>query len=175
MPTESHYRDVARPPVRMAELAEMPAISELPKENAEKEPACAAFGYLRGQHDRAAMLEFRFRDGNTEAFPYSWLGPVRFNPSVGLLLRFTGDLVTLVLIRGSNLDAAVGPGSINLIERGIERNRVTFVREMDEAESRRIGEGGPTIDRIEVAEFETQAQLTTWLKAKAPVFLRGRE
>jgi hypothetical protein len=26
-------------------------------------------------------------------FPYSWLGPWRYNPSEGLLLKFSGDVV----------------------------------------------------------------------------------
>ena len=34
----------------------------------------------------------------------AWLGPWQYNPSEGLLLKFSGDLVYLVLIRGSNLD-----------------------------------------------------------------------
>jgi hypothetical protein len=142
------------------------------KENSD-EDNCSAFGFLRGLHDRAPMIEFRFRDGNLEAYPYSCLGPIRFNPSVGLLLRFTSDVVTLVLVRGSNLDADLGTGSVNLIDRGIERHRVTWVREMDEREIRNVGDGGPTIDRIEVAEFETQAELCAWMKKLAPQFLRA--
>jgi hypothetical protein len=65
-------------------------------------------------------IEFRYRDGNSDFYRYSWLGPWRFNPSVGLLLKFTGDVVTLVLIRGSNLDALVNQ-SINLTDLGIAR------------------------------------------------------
>lgn len=133
---------------------------------------CPAFGFLRGLRERAVTVEFRFRDGNAEAFPYSWLGPVRFNPSAGLLLKFTGDVVTLVLIRGSNLDAPVNQDAINLTDRGLHRHRVTWVREMEEGEIRKVGEGGPTIDRIEVAEFESHEAVEEWLKKKAPVFLR---
>jgi hypothetical protein len=43
---------------------------------------------------------------------------------------------------------------------------------MDEQELRRVGEGGPTIDRIEVAEFEAQEELREWLKKVAPAFVR---
>ncbi len=49
-------------------------------------------------------MEFRFRNGNSEWFPYSWLGTWQYNPSEGLLVKFSGDLVYLVLIKGSNLD-----------------------------------------------------------------------
>ena len=121
---------------------------------------------------RALAVEFRFRDGNNEWFPYSLLGSWQHNPSVGLLLKFTGDVVTLVLIRGSNLDALVGQSTVNLTDRGFQRHRITFVREMDEAELRQVGEGGPTIDKIEVAEFESHEELREWLKKKAPAFVR---
>lgn len=174
MPAETSILDTGRRP-SLASLARPPApvADEREKEDAGDEDTCPAFGFLRGLRDRAQMIEFRFRDGNSEAFPYSWLGPLRFNPSVGLLLRFTGDVVTLVLIRGSNLDAPVNPGAVNLIEQGIERNRVTFVREMDPGEIKLTGEGGPTIDKIEVAEFESHAALVAWVKKNVPAFARA--
>lgn len=138
----------------------------------EEEASCPAFGFLRGIRERALAVEFRFRDGNSECYEYSHLASFRFNPSVGLLLKFTGDLVTLVLIRGSNLDALVNQGEINLTDRGLQRHRITWVREMDEEELRRVGEGGPTIDSIEVAEFESQEQIKEWLKKNAQAFVR---
>lgn len=176
MSFETSVLDSSRPPSRLASLSAVVPAAAGDKEKgkeARDEDDCPAFGYLRGLRDWAAMIEFRFRDGNTESFPYSWLGPVRFNPSVGLLLRFTGDVVTLVLIRGSNLAASVGAGTVNLIERGIQRHRVTYVREMQEAEIRAVGEAGPTIDAIDVAEFETHEELQAWLKEHAPGFVRG--
>ena len=83
------------------------------RRGSEEEISCGAFGYLRGIRDSAAV-EFRFRDGNSMWFPYSWLGPWRFNPSEGLLLKFSGDLVYFVLIRGSNIDRPLDEGTINL-------------------------------------------------------------
>jgi hypothetical protein len=139
---------------------------------AAEEESCPAFGYLRSTRDRALAVEFRYRDGNSDFYPYSWLGPWRFNPSVGLLLKFTGDIVTLVLIRGSNLDAAVNGGGVNLTAGGLQRHRVTWVREMGEAELKRVGNDGPTIDRIEVAEFESAEEQRKWLARVAPVFAR---
>ena len=140
-------------------------------EDLEEESRCAAFGFLRGVRDRALALELRFQNGNTEFFPYSWLGPWQYNPSAGLLLKFTGDVVSLVLIRGSNLDATVNQGAVSL-PHGFQRHRITFVREMDEAETRKIGEAGPTIDGIEVADFESQEELQAWLSKTAPLFVR---
>ena len=53
-------------------------------------------GYPRPAH----AVEFRFRNGNSVWFPYNWLGNWKYDPSEGLLLKFSGDLVYLVLIRG---------------------------------------------------------------------------
>jgi hypothetical protein len=136
------------------------------------EDTCPAFGFLRGQHERAVALEFRLRNGNSEWFAYSCLVSFRHNPSVGLLLRFTGDVLTLVLVSGSNLDAAVGEGTVNLTDRGLQRHRVTFIREMDEDELKKAGEAAPTIDGIDIAEFESVQEMREWLKEKAPAFLR---
>ncbi|HLN31824.1 MAG TPA: hypothetical protein VK395_29105 [Gemmataceae bacterium] len=137
-----------------------------------EDDSCSAFGYLRGLEARAMAIEFRFRDGNSETYPYSWLGPWKYNPSAGLLLKFTGDVVTQVLIRGSNLDALLPETGINLTDRGLQRHRIIYVREMDETELRRAGRGEPTIDRIEVAEFESQEELQEWVKKSAPAFFQ---
>jgi hypothetical protein len=137
-----------------------------------EEGQCPAFGYLRGLDARALAVEFRFRDGNSDWYSYGLLSNWRHNPSIGLLLKFTSDVTTLVLIRGSNLNALVGDASINLTDRGFQRHRILWVREMDDGESRRLGERGPTIDRIEVAEFESQEAQREWLNKAAPHFLR---
>jgi hypothetical protein len=89
-----------------------------------------------------------------------------------LLLKFSGDLVYLVLIRGSNLDRPLNEGAINLTNAGLQRHRVIWVREMNEEESRQVGEKGPTIDSIEVAEFEKHSDLKEWLGKHGPAFLR---
>ena len=136
------------------------------------EASCAAFGYLRGIRDEGASVEFRFRDGNSAWFPYGWLGPWRYNPSEGLLLKFSGDLVYLVLVRGSNLDKPLNDGAINLTTGGLQRRRVLWVREMSEVEIRQVGDTGPTIDSIQIEEFESQAALKEWLSKNAPAFVR---
>jgi hypothetical protein len=136
----------------------------------ETEVSCGAFGYLRGIRDVPGTIEFRFRDGNSAFFPYGWLGPWRYNPSEGLLLKFSGDLVYLVLIRGSNLDKPITEGAINLTTGGLQRSRIVWIREMSEEDIRQVGDSGPTIDSIQVAEFETQAALKEWLRQNAPAF-----
>jgi hypothetical protein len=148
--------------------------ARVPKEQVEgtEEASCPAFGFLRGLHAQALQVEFRLRNGNSEWFSYGLLGHWRLNPSEGILLKFAGgDVVSLVLIRGSNLDALVND-TINLTDRGFQRARITYVREMEEEELRLAGEGEPTIDSIEVAEFESQEGLRDWLKTNAPAFVR---
>jgi hypothetical protein len=138
----------------------------------EAEASCEAFGYLRGIRDHATSVEFRFRDGNSTFFPYGLMGVWQYNPSEGLLLKFSADLVYAVLIRGSNLDKPLKDGSINLTQAGLQRHRVLWVREMTKEEVRQVGETGPTIDSIEVAGFETQDALKAWLGKKAPAFVQ---
>ena len=137
----------------------------------EVEASCAAFGYLRGLRDAAAAVEFRFRDGNSVWFPYNFLGQWQLNPSEGLLLKFSGDLMYLVLIKGSNLDKPLTEGSINLTHAGLQRHRVLWVREMTKEDIEKVGESGPTIDSIEIGEFTSHDERREWLKRKAPAFL----
>jgi hypothetical protein len=133
--------------------------------------SCKAFGYLRGIRDSATSLEFRFLNGNSTWFPYSLMGIWKYNPSEGLLLKFNSDLIYLVLIRGSNLDKPLNEGAINLTHAGLQRHRVLWIREMTKEEIRKVGEAGPTIDSIDIAEFESHDALKEWLKKKASAFL----
>jgi hypothetical protein len=145
---------------------------KLEADGEEAEASCGAFGYLRGIRDQATSVEFRFREGNSTYFPYGWMGPWKYNPSEGLLLKFSGDLVYLVLIRGSNLDKPLKEGAINLTHAGLQRHRVLWLREMSKEEIRQVGEAGPTIDSIEVAEFESHDDLKEWVRDNAPSFLK---
>jgi len=135
------------------------------------EDSCAAFGYLRGIRERADALEVRFRNGNSTWFPYHWLGSWKFNPSEGLMLKFSGDLVYLILIRGTNLDRPLSDSNTNLTRSGLQRHRIVWMREMTDEEIRRVGQSGPTIESIQVLEFESNDALIKWLKANAPAFL----
>jgi hypothetical protein len=166
---EANYR--ARQQRLPAYLGDHAAPTPLENGSEADEATCPAFGFLRGQHERAVMVEFRRRNGNSEWFAYSCLVSFRHDPSVGLLMKFTGDVLTLVLVRGSNLDVPVGEGTVNLTDRGVQRHRVTFVREMGEEELRQVGDSGPTIDRIEIGEFVAVHEMREWLKKRAPAFL----
>ncbi|MBS0207748.1 MAG: hypothetical protein JSS27_02230 [Planctomycetes bacterium] len=140
----------------------------------EGEATCGAFGYLRGLRDQSAALEFRFRNGTSMWFPYSQMGPWKYDPSEGLLLTFNSAAVYVVLIRGSNLAKPLNEGAINLTHAGLQRHRVLFIREMSEDEIRKVGDTGPTIDSIEVAEFESHEAIKAWLTKNAPAFLFAR-
>ncbi len=134
------------------------------------EGACAGFGFLRGTRDQSASIEFRFLSGNSTWFSYHSLGAWWYNPSEGLLLKFSSDLVYVVLVRGSNLATPLGEGSIDLLH-GIQGHRVLWIREMSEEEIRKVGDTGPTIDSITIVEFESNTELKEWLGKTAAAFL----
>jgi len=55
----------------------------------------------------------------------------------------------------------------------LQRHRITYIREMDEDELHRAGRGEPTVDRIDIAEFESNEQLQEYLKkARRPSHAR---
>ena len=137
-----------------------------------EEDSCAAFGFLRG-HDRALAIEFRLRTGDSEWLSYQILNSWRFNPSVGVLMKFTGDAITLVVLRGSNLDLMLPGKDINLTDRGLQRHKITFIREMDEAELRRAGKAEPTIDKIDIVECQTLEEQQEWITKHAGAFARA--
>ena len=86
------------------------------------------------------------------------------------MIKFSGDLIYLVLIKGSNLDRPLKDRSVTLTHIGFQRQRLLWVREMTEDEIRHVGETEPTVDSIEVAAFESHAALKEWLGQKAPAF-----
>ena len=45
-------------------------------------------------------------------------------------------------------------------------------RKMTDEHIRQVGDKGPTIDSIEVAEFDSRAALKEWLSKKAPAFVQ---
>jgi hypothetical protein len=142
------------------------------REIEKEEISCAAFGWQRSP-EGLKSVELRFQNGNSRWFPYGWLGTCDYNPSEGVLLKFSGDLLYLVLIRGSNLDRGIDGNLKDFIRGGLARHHVTWLREMTSKEIGEANESEPVIDKIEVGEFETHAALKEWLKAKAPAFLQG--
>ena len=103
-----------------------------------------AFGWLRGMHERAVMLELRKANGNILAVGYGWLERADFNPSEGITLHVVGRQIR---IRGRNLNAEVRP-LVRLFQ-GITRHRVPWVQEVNEPALMRAAKGETVVEAIE--------------------------
>lgn len=103
-----------------------------------------SFGYLRGVKDRAAMLEFRQKDGNSVAFDYGWLRKVEFNPSDGIVLYFGGT--DSVRITGRNLNRPTA-ANVQLL-RGILGHRVPWIQEASEPDILKAVDDATVIEQI---------------------------
>ena len=123
----------------------LPPRSTLPSRPGEEEPPAdyGAFGWLRGSHERAAMLELRKKDGSIIAYPYAWLFPAKFNPSEGITLKFGSEEVKIV---GRNLNAEVRQG-VRLFA-GITRHRVPWIQEADEPAAMAAGKSATVVEAI---------------------------
>lgn len=103
-----------------------------------------AFGLLRGIRDRAIMLEFRRKDGNSLALAYAWLESAAFDPSEGITLQLGSRKVRLI---GRNLNQA-GPNGLGLFT-AITRHRVLWIQEADEPAILQAVDSATLIERIE--------------------------
>jgi hypothetical protein len=139
---------------------------------ADNDYTCSAYGYVRGNGEELQSLELRFSEGHSTWLPYRWLGLWQYNPSHGLLLKFAGDLTYLVLVRGSNLDQPLNDGGLTLTRGGLQRHRILYLRLMTPEEIRQVGNKGPTISSIEIAEFTSKEAVREWQRTHAPGFLR---
>ena len=70
---------------------------------------------------------------------------------MGLLLRFVGDLTWLVLLEGANLKALVN-SAVSLYS-GIQRHRVTWIREMSREDLADAGKGEVMVERFRIVSF----------------------
>ncbi len=84
----------------------------------------ACFGYLRGNRERALMLELRKRTGDVLAVGYGWIEQITFNPSEGITLHLGSQSIRIL---GTRLNAEVRP-NVRLFE-GLTRHRVSWVSE----------------------------------------------
>jgi hypothetical protein len=101
------------------------------------------FGHLRGQRDRAIMLELRRRTGDVLAIAYGYIDRIAFDPSEGITIHAGGQSIR---IRGTNLNAEVRP-NVRLFE-GLLRHRIAWVRESRQTVADDLG-GFPAIGCIE--------------------------
>lgn len=98
---------------------------DLPADAASEVEDLGSFGFLRGIKDRAVMLEFRRKDGNSVAFDYGWLRKVEFSATECLTLHFGGGDVVKVI--GRNLNRQT-PSLL----RGVVSHRVPWIQEASE-------------------------------------------
>ena len=127
------------------ELPQMRMLREQHSEEATAETDLGAFGWLRGQRERAVMLELRYCDGNIEGLCYAWLERAKFDPSEGITLYLIGKTVK---ITGSNLNAEIRP-NVRLFS-GILRHRVPWIQEANQATAMRAAKDATVVERIEV-------------------------
>ncbi|HVX13830.1 MAG TPA: hypothetical protein VHC22_21790 [Pirellulales bacterium] len=114
-------------------------------EEATETDDLGAFGWLRGQKERAVMLELRRRNGNIIGLGYAWLERAEFDPSAGITLYFMGKAVR---ITGSNLNSEVRP-HVRMFN-GILRHRVPWIQETSQVIAMRAAKDAVVIERIEV-------------------------
>ncbi|MFO0807546.1 MAG: hypothetical protein U0746_02900 [Gemmataceae bacterium] len=164
--SDVHELDAAASLAQRARRLNKPGGREAVREGEGEESARRCFAYLRGTRERALMLEFRrYSDGGSFAMPYSWLGPHLFHPSHGIALVFAGPLSYVVSLIGHHLNTVTD--DISLYERGILRQKVTWIAERKPA--RTFGapeEEDNTADPCVVEEIRIQTARTdeeVWL------------
>lgn len=119
--TGEGFRDKFDPGKRLTELRRggEPADTTPSGESADDEGAPEAFSLLSADRQQKVMLEFRFKDGNARALPYSYLVSLDFDPSNGIGMDFSGYEVR---VAGRNLEP---------LFTGLVSQRVAVVREVD--------------------------------------------
>jgi hypothetical protein len=103
-----------------------------------------AFGWLRGAHDRAVMLELRKKNGNILAVGYFLIEKIEFDPSEGITLFCGGQKIT---IKGRNLNAESG-SRVRLFQ-GITRHRVPWIQEADQPRRLQASQTATVVEAIE--------------------------
>ena len=103
------------------------------------------FGCVRGERDRAIMLEIRHANGDITAMSYPLLQSAKFNPSAGIELNFSGTKVILI---GCNLNTDVG-ARIRLFE-ALIRHRIVWIQEGDEARNQELNDNDVVIAEIQL-------------------------
>jgi hypothetical protein len=116
--------------------------SECPSALAAEADDHGAFGFLRGERDRASMLELRKKDGSIRAIPYGWLEGCDFDPSDGIALHVGGRVIR---IKGRNLNSGRPVGLFH----AIARHRVPWVREADSQAQMVAPDTEPVVEAIE--------------------------
>jgi hypothetical protein len=102
------------------------------------------FGWLRGNRERAVMLELRKKDGNVLAIGYGWIERIEFDPSSGITLHCSGQKI---MIKGRNLNAEAR-AQVRLFQ-GLTRHRVPWVQEADRSAAMQAGDDAILVEAIQ--------------------------
>ena len=99
-------------------------------ESTEQDPIDdrGSYGVLRGQRDRALMIELRKKDGEVLAIPYAMIEQVHFVPGSGITIHAGGREIQ---IGGRQLNVE-GSGRMGLLN-AIARHRLAWVQEQSRA------------------------------------------
>jgi hypothetical protein len=98
-----------------------------------------AVGYCRKAWGGEPMIDFIWRDGNSDAIAYSDIRRIRYNPSIGIVIKTMDCEIT---IRGERLRDVKGK---------LLQFRVTFMAEADLATQKLHDAAEPIIKSIEIA------------------------
>jgi hypothetical protein len=124
---------------------ETPKPEEVPVESDDGLDNLGAFGFLRGTHDKAIMLELHLKDGTIESFNYAWLARATFEPSEGIRLHFSGTTVKII---GRHLNAELRQ-NVRLFS-AIARHRVPWIRVVDEARNWQADRNTTVVEQIRI-------------------------
>jgi hypothetical protein len=122
------------------------AAAEPQAADSEQEVNAGAFGFLRGARERALMLEFRLKDGNSKAYSYALLDRATFDASDGIRLRFSSEEVR---VTGQALKGGSGSGAASLFEL-ILRHKATWIQESSRADYLQTQPGSPIVESISI-------------------------
>ena len=102
------------------------------------------FGWLRGIHDRALMVELRKKTGIIEAVSYALLERATYDPSDGITLYAASRKIKII---GRNL-GPTSPSQVGLFN-GIVRHRVPWIAETPKGSALLAKEDAVIVDAIQ--------------------------
>jgi hypothetical protein len=102
-----------------------------------------SFGWLRGQRERAVMIELRKKTGNILAIGYGWIERMEFDTASITLHAGNSKIV----IKGRNLNAEARP-QMRLFQ-GLTKHKVTFIQEADHAASVQADKKSVVVESLE--------------------------
>lgn len=121
--------------------AARPTIAErVQRETAKEGKEYKAFDAIAANRRQEPMLELRFKDGNSIALPYAFLVRIEWDPSDGIVLKYTSCLVR---ISGRHLTH---------LQQKLIRHDVTWLAEIDDIHATELPKDEAVVISIELQE-----------------------